>query len=122
MLKEIPVKFQNGYELTLRFTMDIWARLENEICMIGDVGEKMSSGKDRLKTTVEIAAIMTGNEKIAAATIWGNMEPRDQAHLIEAITRCIAENLAMTETEKDDENEVHDVVLEELEAKKETAG
>ena len=121
MLKEIPVKFNNGFELSLRFTMDIWAKLESEICMIGDIGDKITNDKDRLHTAVRIAAIMTGNEKIAAATIWGNMEPRDLRALNDSITRCISENLAM-ETETEDENAVHDVVLEELEAKKETAG
>lgn len=121
MLKEIPVKFNNGFEFSLRFTMDVWAELESEICLIGDIGEKMGQGKERLKTTVEIAAIMTGDAKIAAATIWGNMEPPDHAHLIEAITRCVGANLAM-ETETEEENAVHDVVLEEIEAKKEPAG
>lgn len=121
MLKEIPVKFNSGFSFSLRFTMDIWARIENEICMIGDIGEKISSGKGRLQTAVKIAAIMTGDEKIAAATIWGEMEPRDLRTLNNAITQAITENLAM-ETEKEDEDAVHDVLLEEIEAKKETAG
>ena len=121
MLKEIPVKFRNGFELSLRFTMDIWDRLESEICMIGDIGDKISTDRDRLHNTARIAAIMADNEKVTEAAIWANMEPKDLRHLNNAITRCISENLAM-EVEKEDEDAVHDVVLEELEAKKETAG
>ena len=121
MLKEIPVKFNSGFELSLRFTMDVWERLENEICMIGDIGEKVSTGKDRLRMSAKIGAIMAADETVTEETIWANMEPRDLRTLNDSITRCISENLAM-ETETEDENAVHDVVLEELEAQKETAG
>ncbi len=121
MLKEIPVKFRNGYELTLRFTMDVWAKIESEICMIGDIGDKISNDKDRLQIAVKLASIMTGGAKIPAAEIWGNMEPCDMRKLNKAIMQVITENLAM-ETETEDEGAVHDVVLEEIEAKKETAG
>lgn len=121
MLKEIPVQFNNGFSFSLRFSMDVWEKLESEICMIGDIGEKISNGKDRLRSAAKIAAIMAADENVTADSIWANMEPRDLRVLNTAITRCISENLFM-ETETDDENAVHDVVLEELEAKKETAG
>ena len=121
MLKEIPVKFNSGFSFSLRFTMDVWEKLENDVCMIGDIGEKISSGKDRLRAAVKIGAIMAADETVTEETIWANMEPRDLRVLNNAISQAIAENLAM-ETETEDENAVHDVVLEELEAKKETAG
>ena len=121
MLKEIPVKFRNGYEITLRFTMDIWARLESDVCPIGDIGDRISFGKDRLRDSARIAAIMAADEHVTSDTIWQNMEPRDVRRLNSAITQAIAENLSM-EVETEDEGAVHDVVLEELEAKKETAG
>ena len=120
-MKNIPVKFKNGYELTLHFTMDIWERMENEICMIGDVGDRISQGKDRLRTSARIAALMADDAAVTEETIWANMEPRDVRALNQAIMEAVAENLAM-ETAKDDEGEIHDVILEEIEAKKEPAG
>ena len=121
MLKEIPVQFNNGFSFSLRFSMDVWEKLESEICMIGDIGEKISKGKDRLRASAKIAAIMCADEGVTEADIWANMEPRDLRALNTAISQVIAENLAM-ETETDKENTVHDVVLEDIEAKKETAG
>ena len=120
-MKNIPVKFKNGYELTLHFTMGIWERLENEICMIGDVGEKISEGKDRLRTSAKIAALMADDPNVTEENIWANMEPRDVRELNKGIMQAVAENLAM-ETAQEDEGEVHDVILEEIEAKKEPAG
>ena len=120
-MKNIPVKFKNGYELTLHFTMGIWERMENEICMIGDVGDRISQGKDRLRTSARIAALMSDDAAVTEETIWANMEPRDVRALNQAIMEAVAENLAM-ETAQEDEGEVHDVILEEIEAKKEPAG
>ena len=121
MTKEIPVKFKNGYEFTLHFTMDIWERLETDFCMIGDVGEKISEGKDRLRTSAKIAALMADDPNVTEESIWANMEPRDVRELNNGIMQAVAENLAM-ETAQEDEGDVHDVILEEIEAKKEPAG
>ena len=121
MTKEITVKLRNGYEFSLHFTMDVWEALEKSVCLIGDIGEKISEGKDRLRNSAKIAAIMAADSNATEEAIWANLEPRDVRTLNNAITRCISENLAM-ETETDDEGAVHDVVLEEIEAKKEPAG
>lgn len=120
-MKDIPVKFRSGYSFTLHFTMDIWERLESEVCMIGDIGEKISTGKNRLRTSAQVAAILADDETVTAETIWQAMTPAELRTLNNAITLCISENLKM-ETTQEDEGAIHDVVLEELEAKKETAG
>lgn len=120
-MKEIPVKFKGGYAFTLRFTMDIWERLENEVAMIGDIGEKISAGKNRLRASAQVAAILADDENVTSDTIWQAMVPADLRRLNTAITLCISENLKM-ETTQEDEGEIHDVILEEIEAKKETAG
>ena len=121
MTKDILVKFKNGYSFTLRFTMDVWERLETEIGLIGEIPDMISKRRDRLRMSSRVAAIMAADEAVTPETIWANMEPRDLRVLNAVIMQAISENLAM-ETETEDENAVHDVVLEEIEAKKETAG
>lgn len=120
-MKEIPVKFRSGYAFTLHFTMDIWERLENEVALIGDIGDKISTGRNRLRTSAQVAAILADDEAVTADAIWHAMIPPDLRTLNTAITLCITENMKM-ETTQEDEGEIHDVILEEIEAKKETAG
>ena len=120
MTKDIPVKFKNGYSFTLRFTLDVWERLETEIGLLGEIPDMISKRKDRLRISARVAAIMAADEAVTPETIWQAMTPADLRKLNNAISECMAENMKMETPEDDDA--VHDVVLEKLEDKKETAG
>ena len=46
-----------GKEYTLRFTMQAWERLEDEVCLVDDLGDKLA-GKGRIKAIMQVFAIL----------------------------------------------------------------
>lgn len=105
-----------GKEYNLQFTMAVWERLENEICMVEEFDEMMVQ-KGRLRKTAKLVSIMS-EEPVTAEEIWNAMQPSDVRNIIGEAREIIREGLKM-KVKKDDEDKVVDVVLEEIE-KKET--
>ena len=106
-----------GKEYNLQFTMQVWDRMENELCMVEEFDEVMMQ-KGRLRKVAKLVSIMSV-EPVDAEEIWKNMEPADVRNIIGEAREVIREKLKMKVKKDDEENKVVDVVLEEIE-KKET--
>ena len=106
----------NGKELKMQFTMPIWYRMEEEICCLDDLYTMMHS-KERLheENIPALAALMSGGT-FTAREIARDCTPADMRAIIDEISRIVAEAVTMKER-KDEDDDVHDEVLEELEKK-----
>lgn len=106
-------------ELKLQFTMPMWYRMEDEVCVMDELYDKMHSrgrfGKNAIPKLVEI---MTDGEITAEEYMRNIDHPSTMRAVIDEIQRVIADAVTMKEKKYDDDS-VHDVVLEEIE-KKET--
>ena len=103
-----------GKEYNLQFTMAVWERLENEICMVEEFDETMVQ-KGRLRKAAKLVSIMS-EEPVTAEEIWNAMKPADVRNIVGEAREIIREGLKM-KVKKDDEDKVVDVVLEEIEKK-----
>lgn len=105
-----------GREIALQFTMDAWEKIEDEICMIDALGDKMA-GKGRLRAVAQILSILAV-EPITPEQIWAMLTPPAVKAATNAIWEAVAQGMNM-ETNQEDDGAIHDVILEEIE-KKET--
>ena len=105
-----------GKEYELQFTMPVWDRMENELCMMEEFDQVMMQ-KGRLRKVVKLVSIMSTTE-VTAEEIWNSMQPADVRNIIGEAREIIREGLKM-KVEKEEDNKVVDAVLEEIE-KKET--
>lgn len=107
-------------KLELEFTMAAWDRLEEEIGTLDELEEKLTA-RGRLRVIARAAAILAQHQdpEITAEYIFSLMEPRDVRAVSTAIVKAITQGLSMEE--KPDGGQMHDVVLEEIDAKKERA-
>ena len=107
-----------GKEVRLQFTMPIWLKMEDEICLLDDLYTMMHSKgrfeEDKIPKLVEILA----NGEITAAEVVAENDPATMRALIDEIQKVIAQAMTMKEKKYDDDS-VHDETLEEIE-KKET--
>ena len=106
-----------GKEYNLQFTMPVWDRLESEICLVEEFDDVMMQ-KGRLKKAAKLVSIMSVEQPVKAEDIWNDMVPADVRNIIGEAREVIREGLKM-KVQKDEDNKVVDVVLEEIE-KKET--
>lgn len=106
-----------GKEYNLQFTMPVWKRFEDEICMVEELDSVMVQ-KGRLAKVPKIVAIMSVEQPVNAEEIWNAMQPSDVRNIIGEVREVIRDALRM-KVEKDEDDKVVDVVLEEIE-KKET--
>ena len=104
-----------GKEYNLQFTMQVWDRMENEICMVEEFDEVMMQ-KGRRRKVAKLVSIMSV-EKADAEEIWKAMEPADVRNIIGEAREVIREKLKMKVKKDDEENKVVDAVLEEIEKK-----
>lgn len=108
-----------GKEYNLQFTMPVWDKMENEICMVEEFDNVMMQ-KGRLRKTAKLVSIMS-EEPVSADDIWNAMKPEDVRNIIGEAREVIRAGLKMkVKTEED--NKVVDVVLEEIEKKGTGAG
>ena len=108
-----------GKEYNLQFTMPVWDKMENEICMVEEFDNVMMQ-KGRLRKTAKLVSIMS-EEPVSADDIWNAMTPADVRNIIGEAREVIRAGLKMkVKTEED--NKVVDVVLEEIEKKGTGAG
>ena len=107
-----------GKELKMKFTMPIWLKMEDEICLLDDLYTMMHSkgrfGPGKIPKLCEIMSegVITEEDVIAET------DPATIRTLIDEIQRVIAQAMTMKEKKYDDDS-VHDETLEEIE-KKET--
>ena len=105
-----------GKEVHLKFTMPIWIRLEDELCLMDDLYTMMHSkgrfDEDRIPKLVEI---MSGGE-ITAKEVLAENDVGTMRALIDEIQKTVAQAVTMKEKKYDD-NSVHDETLEEIEKK-----
>ena len=101
----------HGTTYTLRFDMEAWERIEDEVCLVDDLGDKLVE-RGRIKTIVKIFAILAGceEEQLRKAIF-----PGDIRKMTTAIWGAINAGMKM-ETQHGEDREV-DVTLEELEKK-----
>lgn len=113
--------FIGDKEITLRFTMPMWYRLEEEICILDDVYTMMGS-QDRMHEDKipALIALMSG-DAVTPKEVRREIDPPTMKALIDETTRVIARAITMKEKKYDD-NSVHDAVLEDIEKKEAEAG
>ena len=104
-----------GKEYNLQFTMPVWDRLENEICMVEEFDQVMMQ-KGRLRKAAKLVSIMSV-EPVTAEEVWEKMQPYDVRNIIGEAREIIRERLKMKVTKDEDDNKVVDAVLEEIEKK-----
>lgn len=113
--------FIGDKEITLRFTMPMWYRLEEEICILDDVYTMMGS-QDRMHEDKipALIALMSG-DVVTPKEVRREIDPPTMKALIDEATRVIARAITMKEKKYDDDS-VHDAVLEDIEKKEAEAG
>jgi hypothetical protein len=108
--------FIGDKEITLRFTMQMWYRMEEEICILDDVYTMMGS-QDRFHEDKipALIALMSG-DAVTPKEVKREIDPPTMKALIDEATRVIARAITMKEKKYDDDS-VHDAVLEDIEKK-----
>lgn len=103
-------------EVKLKFTMPVWIRMDEEICMLEDLYTMMHSkgrfGRGKVPALVQL---MSGGE-ITEDDVIREEDPATIRALMDEIDRVIAKAVTMKEKKYDDDS-VHDEVLEEIEKK-----
>ena len=111
-MKEIKATV-SGHEYTLKFSMATWEKLEDEVCAVDDLGDKLA-GRGRIKAIINTFAILAG---VDPDEIRNTAEPSDMRSMMQAIWKAINAGMKMV-TQSGDDREV-DVTLEEIEKKEE---
>lgn len=117
--RDVPIGqkiFVGGKEVKMKFTMPMWYRMEDEICLMDDLYTMMHSkgrfGRGKMPALVEL---MTGGE-ITQDDVIREEDPATVRALMEEIQNVIAKAMTMREKKYDDDS-VHDETLEEIEKK-----
>lgn len=103
----------SGHEYTLRFSMATWEKIEDDVCPVDDLGDKLA-GRGRIRAIIQVFAILAG---VDPDEIRNTAEPSDLRGMMQAIWKAINTGMKMT-TQPGDDREV-DVTLEEIEKKEE---
>ena len=106
----------DGKEIRLQFTMPIWYKMEEEICILDDLYTMMHS-KERFQegNIPALIALMSGGT-FTAAEIREKADPAAMRALMREANNVISRAVEMKEKKYED-NSVHDEVLEEIEKK-----
>ena len=108
--------FIGGKELKMKFTMPMWFRMEEEICLMDDLYTMMhSKGRFKKDKIPALAELMTDGG-ITAADVLREDDPATMRALLEEIQAVIAKAMTMKEKKYDDDS-IHDETLEEIEKK-----
>ena len=103
----------NGKEYILRFDMETWERLEEDVCLVDDLGDKLA-GRGRITAIMQVFAILA---RADIQEIRANARPVDMRKMTQAIWQAINDGMHM-EAEHGEDREV-DVTLEQIEKKEE---
>lgn len=113
-------------EIPLRFRMNEFAQIEEEVGNLAEVKELVLNGKNRIRNIVSIIRIM-GNAGLRHAGeaadltddwLMENMNPHDLMAYQVAVLGCMTKESESQAQHEKDENEERDLVLEEIQAKK----
>lgn len=105
-----------NHEYELQFTMPIWDKIEDQICMVEQLDDMLMK-KGRLHKIALLVAVMSIEQPVSAEKIFRDMEPSDVRPVVAEIRKVINKGLKMRTQQGEDK--VVDEVLEEIE-KKET--
>ena len=107
-------------EVRLRFTMPMWFKMEDEICLMDDLYDMMhSKGRFGRGKMPALAELMSGGE-ITQDDVLKEEDPATIRALMEEIQNVIARAMTMREKKYDD-NSIHDETLEDIEKKEKKA-
>ena len=113
-------------EIPLRFRMNEFAQIEEEVGNLAEVKELVLNGKNRIRNTVRIIRIM-GNAGLRHAGetddltddwLMENMDPHALLAYQVAVLGCMTKESESQAQQEEDENRERDLVLEEIQAKK----
>ncbi|MBQ1791825.1 MAG: gene transfer agent family protein [Oscillospiraceae bacterium] len=111
-------------EIPLKFTMEEFAEIEEAVGNLSLIDEILLKGKQRIRNLATAIRIM-GNAGLAGAgekpdltdkTVMNLMKPRKLVEYQTAAISAINQGMLV----ESNEDEVHDIVLEDIERKKET--
>lgn len=109
-------------EIALKFTIDAWEQMENEVCTLDELDAKMAS-KGRLRVIAALLSILSQYSAGPALTkdeAWALLCPANVKRASDGIVKEVVRAMKM-ESENDDDGVV-DVVLEEIEKNGNAAG
>jgi hypothetical protein len=116
----------NGREIPLRFRMPEFMQIEEEIGNLGEIRELIYEGKKRIRNVIAMVRIM-GNaglkekgEKADITDEWltEHMKPFELMKYQSALIECINAESESEALKQKNEEEERDLVLEEIEGKK----
>ena len=115
-----------GREIPLRFTMNQFAEVEEEVGFLSELRELIAEKRERVRNVIRMIRIM-GNAGLAKAGekpdltdewIGENMKPFQLAVYQQALLACIAEAGQSEAEREENEDKERDLVLEEINRKK----
>ena len=124
-MDNITIKI-GGREIPLRFRMNQFAQIEEEIGNLGEIKDLILNGKKRIRNCVGVIRIM-GNaglqhagEKPDLTDEWlmENMDPYNLLAYQTGILACMTRESESEAKNEKDENTERDMVLEEIQEKK----
>ena len=113
-------------EIPLRFRMNQFIELEEELGNLGEIREKLTTDRHRLKNLIFCIRVL-GNAGLKAAgldpdltdeELRETMEPHQLMAYQVAVLGCLSKENASEAQQERDENTERDLVLEEIDAKK----
>lgn len=124
-MDNITIKI-GGREIPLRFRMNQFIEIEEEIGNLGDIKMMLLKGKQRLRnliTTVRIlgnAGLKHAGEEPDLTDEWltENMDPHALIGYQAAVIGCLSKESESEAVKEENEDKERDLVLEEIEAKK----
>lgn len=125
-MDNITVKIADR-EIPLRFRMDQFIEIEESVGNLGEIKELILKGKNRLRNMVAVMRIL-GNAGLKAAGeepdltdewLREHMEPHDLMAYQLGILGCLTKETKSEAVQEENRGKKRDLVLEEIEAKKE---
>ena len=101
-----------GKTYKLVFGMDEWEQIEDEICGLDELGDKLA-GKGRLRAIARLLRILSGRPPEDDETVWKELKPGMIRSATKAIWAAIEAGMQMETSEDNPDAEV-DVTLEEI--------
>ena len=119
-MREISITI-GGRHLPLIFNMAAWAEIEEKVCPIQELGDRLA-GSERVRTVNRVAAIMVraggaGTADVTEEWMLKNARPRQMQEMSVKIMDAISAGMEMEASEDDERGEV-DVTLREINKKK----
>lgn len=126
-MKNIAVQIGER-NIPLRFTMKQFAEIEEEIGYLGEVRKLILNGKNRIRNLVSVirilgnAGLKNAGEEPDLTDEWlnENMDPHALMAYQLAVIACLSRDSESEAAKEENENKERDLVLEEINEKKES--